>query len=415
LAHAGARLVLAPGGLPEGIAPVGVAVLAAEALAAACAGGDGTSGPPPSPTTGAEIAYLMYTSGSTGDPKGVRISAENLAGFVAWARAAHPVEGGRRFLNQAPFSFDLSVMDLYLALTTGGTLGCVDRAMIENPLALRDELVALAPEVWVSTPSFAELCLRDRRFAAAALPDLATFLFCGEVLTPACVEALVARFPGARIYDLYGPTEATVAVTSARVDGAGGRPWPLGAPRPDTRLLVVDEAGREVGPDRPGEIVIEGPCVSPGYHRAPDLTARAFVGEAPRRRYRTGDAGRVRDGAVHFEGRMDFQVKLRGHRIELDDVAANLRRLPGVVGAAVVPRLVEGRCEALVGFVVLRAGADPDAGRLRAALSTHLPAYMVPQEIRRLDALPMTPNGKLDRAALAGRLTDGWASAAPRG
>jgi len=252
-----------------------------------------------------ENVYVMYTSGSTGEPKGVQITLANLAGFVAWARDVHPLGGARRFLNQAPFSFDLSVMDLYLSLTAGGTLYSVDRRMIENPLELRAALVAADVEVWVSTPSFAEMCLADRRFEAARLPALACFLFCGETLPPSCVRRLHERFPRARVYNLYGPTEATVAVTSVLVDNALLNAFPtlpLGTPRPDTRLEIVD-----------GEIVIDGPCVSPGYLHAPDLTARVFDGT----RYRTGDAGHYRDGALMFAGRLDFQVKLSGHRIEL--------------------------------------------------------------------------------------------------
>lgn len=344
-----------------------------------------------------ETVYIMFTSGSTGEPKGVEISLANLAGFVDWAAAVHPVGRGRRFLNQAPFSFDLSVMDLYLALATGGALVCIDRAMIENPLELRAALATADLEVWVSTPSFAEMCLRDRTFSAARLPRLDTFLFCGETLTPACVRGLHARFPGARVYNLYGPTEATVAVTSVLVDDAMLARWPvlpLGRPRPDTRVFIED-----------GEIVIEGPSVSPGYRGAPELTARVFAGDPPQRRYRTGDAGHVEDGELFFDGRLDHQIKLFGHRIELDDIAANIAALADVERAVVLPVVRDGRCEALAAFVVPRDGATLDGEALREQLRARLPAYMLPRDVHVLAGLPMTVNGKIDRGQLAARLS----------
>ncbi|MBK9753918.1 MAG: D-alanine--poly(phosphoribitol) ligase subunit DltA [Nannocystis sp.] len=344
-----------------------------------------------------EAVYIMFTSGSTGEPKGVEITLANLAGFVTWASAVHPVGGRRRFLNQAPFSFDLSVMDLYLALTTGGTLVSVDRAMLSNPLELRAALASADLEVWVSTPSFAEMCLRDRSFNAACLPRLDTFLFCGETLSPACVRGLHTRFPGARVYNLYGPTEATVAVTSILVDERLLDRWPvlpLGRPRPDTRVFIDA-----------GEIVIEGPCVSPGYRGAPELTARVFDGVPPRRRYRTGDAGHLDDGELFFAGRLDHQVKLFGHRIELDDVAANLTAIADVAQAVVLPIIREGRCEALAAFVVPREGTILDLEALRSELRTRMPAYMLPRDIRICDEIPMTTNGKVDRGQLATQLT----------
>jgi D-alanine--poly(phosphoribitol) ligase subunit 1 len=264
--------------------------------------------------------------------------------------------------------------------------------MIENPLELRAALVAADVDVWVSTPSFAEMCLADRRFDAAHLPRLACFLFCGETLSPSCVRRLHARFPAARVYNLYGPTEATVAVTSVLVDEAmlaAHAVLPLGTPRPDTRLEIVD-----------GEIVIDGPCVSPGYLHAEELTARVFDGT----RYRTGDAGQYQDGALMFGGRLDFQVKLSGYRIELEDIANNLEALAAVEKAVVLPIEHAGRCEALAAFVVVRAGANATPASLRAEVALRVPGYMVPRDIYCRSDLPMTVNGKIDRSRLAAEL-----------
>ncbi|MBA3455851.1 MAG: D-alanine--poly(phosphoribitol) ligase subunit DltA [Deltaproteobacteria bacterium] len=339
-----------------------------------------------------ENVYIMYTSGSTGEPKGVQITLANLAGFVAWARDVHPLGGATRFLNQAPFSFDLSVMDLYLSLTSGGTLFSIDRRMIENPLELRATLAEANVEVWVSTPSFAEMCLADRTFDAEHVPALRCFLFCGETLPPSCVRRLHARFPRARVFNLYGPTEATVAVTSVLVDEAMLNAFaslPLGTPRPDTQLHIVD-----------GEIVIDGPCVSPGYLHDPELSTRVFSGT----RYRTGDAGHYEKGELMFGGRLDLQIKLSGYRIELEDIANNLEALPSVERAVVLPLQHAGACEALAAFVVLRTGITATPASLRTELAERVPSYMVPRDIYCRPALPMTVNGKVDRARLAAEL-----------
>jgi D-alanine--poly(phosphoribitol) ligase subunit 1 len=188
-------------------------------------------------------------------------------------------------------------------------------------------------------------------------------------------------------------------VTSIHVDDVMLRAFtslPLGDPRPDTRLFVVDREGREVTEGEQGEIVIEGPSVGPGYLHDPELTARAFAGP----RYRTGDAGHYRGRALLFDGRLDFQVKLFGHRIELDDVAANLRALPAVDQAAVMPVMLDGRCEALAGFVVLRLDATVTPAELRDQLARRVPAYMVPRTIHIRATLPMSVNGKVDRGRL---------------
>jgi D-alanine--poly(phosphoribitol) ligase subunit 1 len=402
--HSRAGLVLAPGAAPPGITDI-PQLAGGEFRAAA----EGAPIAPPGRTANGpdDVVYIMYTSGSTGEPKGVQITFANLVSFLAWTHEVHPVGDGRRFLNQAPFSFDLSVMDLYMSLTTGGTLHSVDRSMVGNPPELREALVAANVEVWVSTPSFAELCLADRRFTAANLPAITWFLFCGETLTPACVRRLRERFPDARVYNLYGPTEATVAVTSVLVEDAlldRFPTLPLGTPRPDTRLVVIDGEGREVAPGKSGEIVIDGPCVGLGYLHAPELTARVFTGQ----RYRTGDAGHYEGDALIFEGRLDLQVKLFGHRIELEDVAANLVALAGVEHAVVLPVERGGRVDGLAAFVVAADGLTPAA--IREALGRRVPGYMVPRDILCRPQLPMTVNGKLDRALLAtelARMTSG--------
>ncbi|MBD5071801.1 AMP-binding protein, partial [Xanthomonas citri pv. citri] len=159
-----------------------------------------------------ETFYIIYTSGSTGNPKGVQISAANLQSFTDWICADFPVSGGKIFLNQAPFSFDLSVMDLYPCLQSGGTLHCVTKDAVNKPKVLFEELKKSGLNVWTSTPSFVQMCLMDPGFSQDLLPHADTFMFCGEVLPVSVAKALLERFPKAKIFNTYGPTEATVAV-----------------------------------------------------------------------------------------------------------------------------------------------------------------------------------------------------------
>ncbi len=366
--------------------------------------------PPPSRRVGpADPYYVIFTSGSTGEPKGVIITLNCLTSFVTWMLAEQaPAEQQETFLNQAPFSFDLSVMDLYLSLTSGGTLFSIGAEEIANPKQLYRSLAASGLTTWVSTPSFAQMCLVERGLDAGMLPQLRRFMFCGETLPPGVAAQLLDRFPGTEVWNTYGPTEATVATTSVRIDRdilARYAPLPLGYPMPGTQILLLDETGRPVAPGERGEIAIAGPNVSPGYLGRPDLTERAFFVLDGVQAYRTGDWGRFRDGMLFFEGRIDNQIKLRGYRIELGDVEANLRALPMVRDAVVLPVLRQGQPDSLAAFVILAErlpGPDPAVSRaLRAQLAEQLPAYMLPRRFSVLESFPMTANGKVDRRKLA--------------
>lgn len=357
--------------------------------------------------------YIIFTSGSTGEPKGVVITARCLDAFLKWMLAEHTfVEGREVFLNQAPFSFDLSVMDLYLSLSTGGTLYSITRHEVADFKKLYRSLDAAALTAWVSTPSFAQLCLVERSFAAPRLPGLRHFLFCGETLLPETAGRLLDRFPDAEVWNTYGPTEATVATTSVRVTRdllARGGPLSIGAPRPGTSIYLRDENGGRSPENARGEMIIAGPNVSPGYLGRPDLTAKAFFDEPDgSRAYCTGDWGRWRDGMLFFEGRQDGQIKLNGYRIELADIEANFLALAEVRDCAVVPVVRNGAVQHLAAFVVPSAGCPADlaesaavADGFRASLAGRLPTYMLPRKIHLRPFLPLTANGKADRRQLA--------------
>jgi D-alanine--poly(phosphoribitol) ligase subunit 1 len=358
---------------------------------------------------GDEPFYTLFTSGSTGEPKGVIITLACLEHFITWMLAEQRfTELGEVFLNQAPFSFDLSVMDLYCSLATGGTLFSISRDLIANPKELYRALTSSGVTTWVSTPSFAQMCLVEEKFSETMLSRLRRFLFCGETLTPQTAANLLERFPRAQVWNTYGPTEATVATTSIRIDAGileQYSPLPVGHAMPGSEIVIVN-GNREVLPaNERGEIIIAGPNVSPGYLARPDLTADAFFQYRGQRAYRTGDFGRFRDRLLFYEGRMDEQIKLSGYRIELGDVEANLRALATVRDAIVLPVVKDSAAQSLTAFVLLAARDEGShfnlSHRLRNQLSERLPAYMLPRKFIFLDAFPMTPNGKVDRASLA--------------
>jgi len=356
-----------------------------------------------------EPFYILFTSGSTGEPKGVIITLACLEHFISWMLVEQQFSKRVEvFLNQAPFSFDLSVMDLFCSLATGGTLFSISRDLVENPKKLYRALASSGVTTWVSTPSFAQMCLVEDKFAEAMLPGVRRFLFCGETLPPQTAAQLLARFPQAQVWNMYGPTEATVATTSIHVDAAILEKYstlPVGRVMPGAKIFIVDENGAELPANERGEIIITGPNVSPGYAGRSDLTARAFFEYHGLRAYKTGDLGCFRDNLLFFEGRIDEQIKLSGYRIELGDVEANLCALPTVRDAVVVPVIKSGAAQSLTAFVTLLARNETSdfklAHNLRSLLSERLPVYMLPRKFIFLDTFPMTANGKVDRAALA--------------
>jgi D-alanine--poly(phosphoribitol) ligase subunit 1 len=299
-------------------------------------------------------------------------------------------------------------MDLYLSLATAGTLFSLDKDHIAN---LKDLYLALrrsAVTTWISTPTFAQMCLVERRFDQAMLPRLRRFLFCGEILAQQTASQLLGRFPEAEVWNSYGPTEATVACASVQITRetlARYPVLPIGAPMPSANIFIADEHLRALPEGHRGEIIIAGPNVSPGYLGRPDLTDAAFFHLGNSRAYRTGDWGLMDNGLLFFDGRIDRQVKVNGYRIELGDVEENLRSLATVSDAVVLPVMEKGIAQSLAAFVVLsQRGVESDfeiGNRLRAQLSERLPVYMLPRKIFFRDAFPMTLNGKTDRRKLA--------------
>ena len=367
------------------------------------------------PVEGNDVLYIIFTSGSTGTPKGVQITADCLLNFIRWGLTlgGTPEEKeGKIFLNQAPFSFDLSVMDLYLCLASGGTLWTLSKEVQADYSRLFSSLRQSNVQIWVSTPSFADMCLSDAGFCETLLPELKLFLFCGETLTNKTVSKLHERFPSARVINTYGPTESTVAVSSVEITPELNEevsPLPVGVAKPGTEILIMDEDKRPLPEGEKGEIVIVGDTVSIGYFKNPSQTEKAFFSykdaQNERRAYRTGDEGYLKEGQLFYCGRIDLQVKLHGYRIEIEAIENNLLRVSTVKQAVVLPRMEEGKVKSLCAYIVPVHPVEKTfqaAQQIRTELKKYLPDYMIPKKFQFVDAIPMTNNGKADRKRLGG-------------
>ncbi|AIU83750.1 D-alanine--poly(phosphoribitol) ligase subunit DltA [Bacillus velezensis] len=348
--------------------------------------------------------YIIYTSGSTGNPKGVQISADNLQSFTDWICRDFPVGDGKTFLNQAPFSFDLSVMDIFPSLQTGGTLHCVTKDKINKPKVLFEELEKSKLNVWTSTPSFVQMCLMDPGFTQELLPEAEVFMFCGEALPAAVAQELLNRFPKARVFNTYGPTETTVAVTSVEITQQiidENESLPVGFAKPDMNIFIMDENGNKLPDGEKGEIIIAGPSVSKGYLGEPSLTEKAFFPIDGQWAYHTGDAGYVQDGQIFCQGRLDFQIKLHGYRMELEEIEVHVRQSQYVRTAVVIPYQPNGPVEYLIAAIVPEKHDFEKEFQLTSAikkeLAASLPAYMIPRKFIYQDHIQMTANGKIDR------------------
>ncbi|MFI9103579.1 non-ribosomal peptide synthase/polyketide synthase [Streptomyces fildesensis] len=361
-------------------------------------------------------AYLIYTSGSTGRPKGVVVTHRAIVNRLAWMQGEYGLTPDDRVLQKTPSSFDVSVWEFFWPLCEGAAV------VLAKPDGHRDPayLAGLIREQAVTTmhfvPSMLEAFLRAGEVTAdpAWAASLRRVFSSGEAL-PGASAARWRELTGVPLHNLYGPTEAAVDVTHHLYDGEPGTTVPIGRPVWNTGLRVLDGCLRAVPAGVPGELYLTGVQLARGYHARAALTAERFVADpygAPgTRMYRTGDLVRCRaDGAVEYLGRTDRQVKLRGNRIEPGEVEAALVAEPSVAQAAVTVR--EQR---LVAYVVPAAnGERPEPAALRAALADVLPAPLVPDAFVVLEALPLTPSGKLDRAALPAPEVERAAARAPR-
>ncbi|MFE7559171.1 amino acid adenylation domain-containing protein [Kitasatospora sp. NPDC057500] len=390
-------------GVPAGLPETGAEVLGVEEFEAAPGGLPDTA--PEVGVGGEDLAYVIYTSGSTGTPKGVMNVHAAIRNRLLWMQDAYRLDATDRVLQKTPFSFDVSVWEFFWPLAAGATLVLARPGGHRDPGYLARTIRAERITTVHFVPSMLQLFLQEE---VEECTGLRRVVCSGEALPRDLQDRFLAR-SGARLYNLYGPTEAAVDVThwTCRPDGDPLRPVPIGRPIANTRIHVLDGAGRPVPVGVPGELYIGGRGLARGYLNRPELTAERFVpdpfGPDPAARlYRTGDLARFReDGAVEFLGRLDHQVKLRGLRIEPGEIEAALTAHPGVREAVVTARERRAGDVRLVAHLTAAGGGEPPGtAELAAHLRGRLPEYMVPGAFAVLDALPLTPSGKVDRAAL---------------
>ncbi|MFD1455805.1 D-alanine--poly(phosphoribitol) ligase subunit DltA [Levilactobacillus lanxiensis] len=357
--------------------------------------------------SGDDTYYIIFTSGTTGKPKGVQISHTNLLSYVNWMLSDDfTLPANARTLSQAPYSFDLSVMDWGPTLAAGGTLVALPKTVTDNFRALFETLPTMNLNVWVSTPSFVDICLMEPTFDATHYPQLTRFLFCGEELTHATAANLHQRFPKARIFNTYGPTETTVAVTQVEITEqilADYPRLPIGYAKDDTTITVVDDQLQPVPAGTEGELMISGPSMSKGYLHNPEKTEKAFVTVDGKTVYRSGDLGvQLDNGLIMYRGRTDFQIKLHGYRIELEEVNHYLSQEDHIQVGVAVPRYDRNhKVSQLIAWVVPSESDIESELALTKAIKQNLQGgdmmeYMIPQRFVYKESLPMTPNGKVD-------------------
>jgi amino acid adenylation domain-containing protein len=358
---------------------------------------DGSSSPGAVNADGDSLAYVLYTSGSTGQPKGVEVPHSALVNLLAAMQREVGFTADDSLLALTTLSFDLAAFELFLPLVSGGRVVIASRDVASDPLRLASLIGRSGCTVMAATPA------TWRGLIEAGWPggEGLAILCGGEAMPRSLAEDLLKR--GDALWNIYGPTETTILSTAQKVlPGAG--PVPIGRPIANTQHYILDPSGNAVPVGVVGELCIGGAGVARGYRNRPDLTQDRFVERtiaAGARLYRTGDLARYRpDGAVEYLSRIDSEEKVRGFRLAVEEIEAALVRHPDIGSAAVRAWPDASGNKALTAYLVVRRQHEPTATELRRFLGETLPDFMIPSRFMRIQALPMTPNGKVDRKAL---------------
>jgi len=344
---------------------------------------------------------LLFTSGSTGQPKGVGVTQANVAAYLSYVVDAFGYSPDDRCSQMFDLTFDLSVHDLFVTWMAGACL-CVPskRATVAPVKFLRDQRIT----TWFSVPATAMVMGRMRMLAPGAYPDLRLSLFCGEALPTAVAAKWAAAAPNSAVHNLYGPTEATIAITSYELTPTSPTSGlvPIGKPFTDHEIAVIDADGDHVVDGERGELCLAGPQVTPGYWDQPDRTEASFVRlpDSDSRWYRTGDlVDWSEPDGLRFHGRVDDQVQIIGYRVELVEVDGAVRAALGTDLAVTLAHPAGPAAEALFAFAS-RADECTSESSALARCREQLPPYMVPKRVFFIDQMPLNSNGKIDRGRL---------------
>ncbi len=358
------------------------------------------------------IAYLLFTSGSTGQPKGVMVSHRNVVSYVDFVAARYGIQEHDRCSQLFDMTFDLSAHDMFVAWERGACVCCATQKEIIKPGAfIKDAGLT----TWFSVPSTAIFMKKLGMLKPAMYPCLRLSLFCGEALPVEVTKGWAEAAPNSIIENIYGPTELTIACTAYRWDN-GRSPGecehgvvPIGYPFAGMEVKVADDSLHEVEPGQDGELLMTGPQLSLGYWQDAERTAAAFVTPPGSAKvfYRTGDRVRRPAGSAPliYLGRMDHQIKIMGHRVELGEVEAAIREESGIDGVVALGwPITPGGAGAVEAFLQTTGGVD--AAELQQRLESRLPKYMVPRRLHAISELPLNSNGKYDRRALLQKLQE---------
>lgn len=349
------------------------------------------------------LQYIIFTSGSTGEPKGVQITKSSIQTFVNWAAVDFGFSDNDVLMNQAPFSFDVSLCDVLNAFVRGATLVLSSGDQVKDQDGFLKRLTDTGCSVWTSTPSFLYLFLRHEDFHAENLPAINTFLFMGEELPNRTCGLLKQLFPEARILNAYGPTEATIVTTLIEITAEIIRDYPLlpiGYAMPGSTLLI-DKPEPEA---KEGELIIAGNHVSVGYYKRPELNDEKFFLHNGQRAFRTGDLAYYEGSLLFCLGRNDDQVKLHGYRIELNEISNVLCTHPLVSDAVSIALKRGNEVKKIISFVIpVNESEHPTREHLSAFLGEQLPYYMVPGDVALVEDFPYNSNHKIDKNQLTER------------
>jgi amino acid adenylation domain-containing protein len=351
-----------------------------------------------------DLAYILYTSGSTGIPKGVMLTHENALSFVEWCSEVFAPSEEDRFSSHAPFHFDLSILDIYVPLKHGATLHVISEDVGKSPKELAAFIADRRLTVWYSTPSILGLLAQFGGLDKHDCSALRLVLFAGEVFPVKHLRHISRLWPRAAFYNLYGPTETNVC-TFARiplpVPEDRATPYPIGWACAHCEPLVLDGERNAVDPGGEGLLYIAGPSVFHGYWNRPEQTASVFLEQQGRRWYNTGDVVRLDpDDGFIYVGRRDRMVKRRGYRIELGEIERALYQHPAIGEAAVISVPDDASGVRIVACLSMRDDAHPSIIEMKAFCARHLPSYMSPDVFRFLGSLPRTSTDKIDYQGL---------------